>query len=262
MSKGPWIRFFPSDWLAGTRGMTAAETGIYITLISMMYERGEPIQMDHSRLARLCGTTPAAMKDTLTVLIDDGKLILRDSGLWNDRVEVETKIRSEKIIQAGKSAKTRWKKDKQNQGSGDADAMRTHCNGNANQNQNQNQKGEIDESISPELTLIEQPAEGLPKKESGFDGWWAQYPRKIDKKDSKKIYERLVKSGRVTEPELLAAAMRYAAEKIGKDQIYIKNPKNWLSGECWLNEPQPQQPDAEHPLLAGVRHFINSRSPQ
>lgn len=133
MSKGPWVRFFPSDWLAGTRGMTAAETGIYITLVAMMYERGAPIQNDHARLARLCGTTPAAMKNTLSILIDEGKLVIIDGGLWNNRVGVETEIRSEKTTQAKKSAKARWQKDKQNQTQSDADALRAQCGGNANQ---------------------------------------------------------------------------------------------------------------------------------
>ena len=38
MSESPWIKFYPSDWLAGTRGMSATEAGVYINLIAMMYE--------------------------------------------------------------------------------------------------------------------------------------------------------------------------------------------------------------------------------
>jgi len=53
--KQPYVRFFASDWLGGTRGMKAAEVGIYITLIAMMYERCEPLPEDHKRLARQCG---------------------------------------------------------------------------------------------------------------------------------------------------------------------------------------------------------------
>lgn len=37
--KAVHIALYPSDWLAGTRGLTPAETGIYITLVCMMYER-------------------------------------------------------------------------------------------------------------------------------------------------------------------------------------------------------------------------------
>lgn len=135
MSEGPWIRFFPSDWLAGTRGMSAAETGIYITLIAMMYERGEPLADDKSRLARLCGTTPSALKSTLDALVSDGKIEVVDGGLWNEKVGAETEYRREKSGQARESAEKRWQKRKKKQQQPHANAMQTHCDGNANQNQ-------------------------------------------------------------------------------------------------------------------------------
>lgn len=131
MREGPWIRFFPSDWLAGTRGMTAAETGIYITLIAMMYERGEPIPNDTSRLARLCGTTTAALRSTLSTLVEEGKITLVDGALWNERVGVETENRRGKSTSAQKSAETRWQKKEQKQQADDANAMRPESERNA-----------------------------------------------------------------------------------------------------------------------------------
>lgn len=287
MSKGPWIRFFPSDWLAGTRGMTATETGVYITLIAMMYERGEPIQRDHARLARLCGTTPASMKDTLTVLIDEGKLVVRDGGLWNDRVEVETKIRSEKITQAGKSAKTRWEKGKKNQCENDADALRSHCDGNANQNQNQNQKDKIDIGIAdsgnpparepqtddcPTLPLaIVKPGREValtstkrPPLTPGletFPQWYAQFPRKVSRGNAEKAYAKIIKSGEATPAELLAGAMRYAAAVAGTEPRYIKHPASWLNAKGWLDEPEPQSwrsdpPSRADSAIQGIQNFL------
>lgn len=87
MSEGPWIRFFPSDWLAGTRGMTAAETGIYITLIAMMYERGEPIPNDTRRLARLCGTTTASFTKALDRFITEQRIVVIEPGLWSPAID-------------------------------------------------------------------------------------------------------------------------------------------------------------------------------
>jgi len=134
MSEGPWIRFFPSDWLAGTRGMSAAETGIYITLIAMMYERGEPLRDDRTRLARLCGTTPAALKSTLETLIDEDKIQVIDGGYWNRKVGVETEFRREKSTSARDAADKRWKNKQQNQRRDDADAMPEQSGRNANHN--------------------------------------------------------------------------------------------------------------------------------
>lgn len=94
MSALPWVRFYPSDWLAGTRGLSAAETGIYITLIASMYERGEPIPEDHARLARACGASNSSFKAALEVLVDGRKIVRVDGGLWNNRVGKESAHRT------------------------------------------------------------------------------------------------------------------------------------------------------------------------
>lgn len=120
MSDLPWVRFFPSDWLAGTRGMSAAETGIYITLVATMYERGEAVPEDHPRLARLCGAPVAMFRKTLETLIEEGKILRVDAGLWNKRVGEESEHRVEKS-EAGRKAglasgrSRQRKKDKENQ---------------------------------------------------------------------------------------------------------------------------------------------------
>ena len=134
MSEGPWIRFFSSDWLAGTRGMTATETGVYITLIAMMYERGGPIKNEPARLSRLCGASNSSFKRALRILIDEGK-ITEDCGiLSNGRVVEELSYRREKSDVARASAESRWhKKPNKNNARNDANAMRTQCDGNANQ---------------------------------------------------------------------------------------------------------------------------------
>lgn len=87
MSESPYIPFYPSDWLAGTRGLTAAETGVYITLISLMYEREQPIDMPPFRLARLCGCTIPSLSKALATLIEEGKVIETDHGLWSPCID-------------------------------------------------------------------------------------------------------------------------------------------------------------------------------
>ena len=137
MSEGPFIAFYPSDWLAGTRGLTAAETGVYITLVSMMYERGEPLDQDAGRLARACGLPKASFLRALDTLIAEKKIIETPKGLWQKRVSEELNRRRNIRDTASKAAKTRWEKSKQNQSPDYADAMPTQCGNDANQNQNQ-----------------------------------------------------------------------------------------------------------------------------
>lgn len=133
MSKSPFFQFYPSDWLAGTRGLTAAETGVYITLIAMMYEAEGPIPYDATRLARLCGSTPAAFRKAVDGLVDTGKLSVSEDGIFNRRVQIEIEKRSEKRLAASQSAKTRWGKAQQNQTPADANASNSQCERNANQ---------------------------------------------------------------------------------------------------------------------------------
>jgi uncharacterized protein YdaU (DUF1376 family) len=122
------IAFYPSDWLAGTRGLTDSETGVYITLISRMYEMAAPIEREDNRLARLCGCkTKVAFVKALNHLISEGKIIETDEGLFNDRVGKEIKITTEKSVKARAAAESRWnRKNNNNNGSLDARAPSEH----------------------------------------------------------------------------------------------------------------------------------------
>jgi len=110
MAELPYVRFFMSDWLGGTRGMKAAEIGIYFTLLALMYERGEPLPEDNQRLARQCGSTPKTFSTTLQMLIDEGKIDRTKYGLWNKRVQNEFVFRAQKSQDNSRAAKIRWGK--------------------------------------------------------------------------------------------------------------------------------------------------------
>lgn len=116
---GPWVRFFPSDWLAGTRGMSAAETGVYITLIALMYERTAPIERDDARLARLCGLPTVTFRTILATLIEQKKVTMVDGNLWGRRVGMEVEIRKGRSQKAREAASA---KHQQNQHSLSANA--------------------------------------------------------------------------------------------------------------------------------------------
>jgi uncharacterized protein YdaU (DUF1376 family) len=225
MSEGPWIRFFPSDWLAGTRGMTAAETGIYITLIAMMYERGEPIPNDVGRLARLCGTTTAALKSTLSVLCDEGKISVVDGGFWNDRVGVETEIRRDKSTSAQKSAETRWGKNKQKQQSEDANALQTQSDRNANQIPDTRSR-DANASLKREI------------EREFHDEFWPIYPLKVGKPQALAAYVKARK--RASFDAIMAGLRRYSAERDGQDKQFTKQAQGWLNRDGWGDEPAPQ----------------------
>lgn len=122
------IAFYPSDWLSGTRGLSAEETGVYITLIARIYEMAGPIERDDERLSRLCGCkTTARFVKALEYLISEGKIVVTPDGLTNDRAEKEIKNTTEKSDKAKAAAQSRWdKKPNKNNGGINADASPEH----------------------------------------------------------------------------------------------------------------------------------------
>lgn len=148
-----WIKFFPSDFLGGTGGLTAAERGVYITILCLIYENEGPIPMDEGRLSRRCGVTKAAFVRAFGALSDEGKLTLSEGLIDNNRSK---KLLSERAIRSQKasaSASQRWnalpEKSEQKQQSENANASAKQCETDANQNQNQIVGSELDKSNPP-----------------------------------------------------------------------------------------------------------------
>ena len=74
MGEKPFIKFYPSDFLGGTSGLSPAERGVYMTLLCLIYEADGPIPRDDARLARRCGSPKAAFIRAIDCLIDQGKI--------------------------------------------------------------------------------------------------------------------------------------------------------------------------------------------
>jgi uncharacterized protein YdaU (DUF1376 family) len=140
MGKSPYIPFYFSDWIGGTAMLSASERGIYISLIAMMYETEQPIKMDRRRLARLCGSPVRQLDDAVEMLLNmPGKLVMKDGGLWQERVSEELKKRTHLREVNAQNAASRWEKPVKKQRPPNATASKPQCETHAYQNQNQNQ---------------------------------------------------------------------------------------------------------------------------
>lgn len=169
----PWFKFFPSDWLAGTRGLTAAETGIYITLVSMMYERREPLAMDMARLARLCGCPTGSFKRALEGLFEAGKLIKIDGGIWNERVEKQIQDRKVASRNGSDGAQKRWliqaKKNKQKQRPENKSASKNECQNDAMPEARSQNNYEPNGSLSPGDDFGAEPIDEISDAVSAYN---------------------------------------------------------------------------------------------
>jgi uncharacterized protein YdaU (DUF1376 family) len=228
------IAFYPSDWLAGTRGMSDAETGVYITLIAKMYEMAGPIERDDNRLSRLCGCkSKASFLKSLDYLLSEGKIIQTENGLFNERVEKEIKNTTEKSDKAKAAAQARWdKKPNKNNGGNNANASPEHMP----------QRCQLEPE--PELyikdttvSLSVSPANGLSEavsiyNQAAAESGWPQV-QKITPTRSKQIRARLADCGGVE-------GWRIAVEKAqASDFLCGRTPKPWSGfGFDWLIKSQ------------------------
>lgn len=137
MGESPFIKFYPSDFLAGTSGLSPAERGVYITLLCLIYEADGPIERHDARLSRRCGSPKAAFQRTLEALIDEGKIVETDGMLSNRRAEKAIVDRQNRSQIGTHAAQQRWtaqgEKTQQNQRQDDARAMPEQCTSDASQ---------------------------------------------------------------------------------------------------------------------------------
>jgi hypothetical protein len=75
----------------------------------------------------------------------------------------------------------------------------------------------------------------------GFNEFWESYPKRVGRKDAEKEWVKAVRSG-ASPTQLLDVTKRYAAECVGQAPQFIKEPKNWLRGGHWLDEPTSARP--------------------
>jgi uncharacterized protein YdaU (DUF1376 family) len=254
VSESPWIKFYPSDWLAGTRGMSATEAGVYINLIAMMYERDGYLTLDMTRLARLCGATGPVFKRAFDTLVDTGKIVIQGDQITNNRVLETLLIRTEKSGLAKQSANSRWaKKDNENNDGDDANAFETQCESDAYQKPDtrinpvspngdttllSRSRGLRSEGTAPRQAKMEAKQRDVDRD---FEAWWLLYPRREAKAKARKAYLKALKS--VDRDVLAEGAKRYSAAVSGTDPGFIKHPAKWLQDERWSDEPPPK-PDA------------------
>lgn len=168
MGESPFIKFYPSDFLAGTSGLSPAERGVYITLLCLIYEADGPIERHDARLSRRCGSPKAAFLRILEALIDEGKIVEDDGMLSNKRAERAIVDRQNRSQTATHAAQQRWaaqsEKILQNQSDDDACAMPEQCPSDASQKPEPDIKTEAKASVKKPRRnpLVELPEGWIP----------------------------------------------------------------------------------------------------
>lgn len=216
-NKLPFIRWYASDFLAGTRGMKASEVGIYTILLNLMYEQCKPLPIDIDYLSGQCGCRKQVFIKALEKLKLHDKIIIKDDGLWNERVHKEFTFRAKKSFIATQNANERWKKPNKINGN----SMQTHTGCNAKE-------------------MLYQKPEAIDKKEvknikkdltDEFELFWIGYGKIGSKKTAFEKY-KIVR--RTVEYETLARANLIYEENLkGEDWKKKRHLSSWLNQEGW-----------------------------
>lgn len=227
-NKLPFIRWYASDFLAGTRGMKASEVGVYTILLNLMYEQCKPLPQDIDYLSSQCGCRKPAFLKVLEKLKSRDKIIIKDSGLWNERVEKEFTFRAKKSATATHNINQRWRKDNEINGTS------IQTNGSGNTDVILSQKPYSRNHISEEKTR----KKDFLEMDNNFLLWSAEYPKEGNKKRAKE--EFILALDRIEFDKLMEATKDYAGSVDLKRPRYIKSPHNWLKDDCW-KDPLPEK---------------------
>jgi uncharacterized protein YdaU (DUF1376 family) len=253
MSKGfPWVRFFPSDWLAGTRGLSPNATALYITAISLMYEEDGPISADVDWLSRYCSMGKKQTAEALATLVNDKKLLITADGKYTN-VRAESEIDYRNKASETQSLRSRKKHSKTNGAAepgeipgAPADVptrVRVRDQSQKEESTGVDSPANSANSLFGQIEKIDPAAARTEAKESKaaaakrlkdeFTRWYQRYPHKVGKGRAIPAFEKA--RTLASFDDLIDGVERYKRAKPA-DRRW-QNPATWLNGQGWLDEP-------------------------
>lgn len=238
VSKIPWFKCFPSDFLNGVSTLSPHEGWVYAIILMRIYDEDGPIPDKPEQIARRCNMRLYQCKKAIDTLVDEGKLIRENGYLANDRANKVLVERHELAKKSSRAAAARWEKAKKKPNKINGTPMQAQCERNADAMPVRSQKPE---------------ARSQKDINSDFEDWYQHYPRKVGRGQAERAFKKALNE---TDLQTLIATTRsYAEQCIGKDAQFIKHPSTWLNGKCWLDEDT----DSYEVLWAEVQRDLESR---
>ena len=130
MTRQPWVKWFPADFLNGVSDLDPTEGWVYTILLNMIYDGAGPVAMNEVRLARRCRMRPTSFRAAVDSLVEMGKLTLEAGLISNPRAAKVLETRAELVAKSSIAATARWENRDRKlsviNGGLDAAAMRPH----------------------------------------------------------------------------------------------------------------------------------------
>lgn len=127
----PWVKWFPEKFLHGISDLeTAYEIAVYTVVLNLIYDKQGPWPYSPKKLGARCKLRVSVVEDVVDGLVAEGKLLLIDGCLTNEKAQEVIGERQGLSEKASAAAHSRWQdeegKDKKNKDREDADASGSH----------------------------------------------------------------------------------------------------------------------------------------
>lgn len=247
MNKSPAFQFYPLDFLQGTKLMSMAERGAYITLLCEQWDAlavsDRPIE-----LARLFGVSTEAAAELWKGV--RRKFVRAGGGRWrNERLEKERQkqiARREALARNGAQGGRGKAKGKQKQSNSFTGEKQKQSNSLAKAKPGaENLTESLSSSAVQDHLLKEREDDRTPVVPSSpaalrgrFDAFWAEYPNKKAKDAAWRRWQQLKPSPELT-AQILQAIRNQRSSRQWRDG-FIPNPATWLHDQRWSDEPEIQ----------------------
>lgn len=114
MSKRPWYKRYPADFIGGTTRLSLEEKGAYSIALDLIYQTGGPIDDDPQWIARVAGCSTKRWNIIRSSLINFGKLHALDGKLSNQRAENQMKTEDKEHQKLSENGREGGQKTAQN----------------------------------------------------------------------------------------------------------------------------------------------------
>lgn len=222
----PYFRFYPSDFMAGVRGMTAQEVGVYTMLLCLIYEASGPVENNPLRLATYCGMRLPTFERTCEKLVALGKITEANGHLSNARAEAEIAKRADDLEIAFRAGKASAEKRQQKQADASTPVQRS-----LNHTDTDTDTVKKESVFSDEKTLL---------RVLRFAEFWQAYPHRDGKRGRKLAeakYRAAVKRG-IAEQTIIDGAKRAHSDPRVKAG-FARDPTTWINQAGWDDEIAP-----------------------
>ena len=211
-----WYPWYYIQYKGSTLSFTLAEDGAYRRLIDHYMETREPLPSNPTALCRILGIGNSEFLAIANNVLS--KFTEIDNELHNDKCNIELN-RQDSLSKKRSNAqkKSAIKRKKNNMVLASAKQEDSNCN---DTGQDKRVRKKEDTNVS--------------SKENKFDEFWILFPRQRrgNKSKAKTAYERVLKSDRATEIEIINGVKNYEHSNEVKTG-YAKGAEAWLNDDRW-----------------------------